>query len=102
MEFIFILIIGIAAGFVDIIPMILQKIDKYSTISAFVFHLIAPFILFYLKIEISIWLKGGIIYLLLAIPTIILVARDDKKTVPIMITSSIVIGTIVSFLESML
>jgi len=96
------LVIGILAGTIDIIPMLKMKIDRYSTISAFAFHLIAPFILFAVTIPVPVWSKGGIIYILLAIPTIILVAKSDKKSVPIMIASSLVIGTVVGLVQSAL
>jgi hypothetical protein len=90
---------GIAAGTIDILPMIKMKIDKYSILSAFLFHLIAPFILYSLETDIIFWLKGGLVYLLLAIPTIVLVAKDDKKSVPIMCGSSLIIGTIIGAVQ---
>jgi hypothetical protein len=41
-------LIGLAAGLIDIVPMIIQKLDKRDTISAFVHYfalgLIIPFI----------------------------------------------------------
>lgn len=100
--FFLLMIIGVVAGIIDILPMIKMKLDKYSIVSAFTFHLIAPFILYLIKIDLSIWLKGGIFYLLLAIPMMIIVAKEDKKAVPIMGGTSIVIGTIVSLLQSLI
>lgn len=34
------LLIGIVAGIIDIIPMIIKKLPKYSTCSAFVYYLV--------------------------------------------------------------
>jgi len=99
-DILLLLLIGVCAGIIDIIPMIKMKLDRYSISSAFTFHLIAPTILYLIQIEISVWLKGGIVYLLLAIPLIILVAKEDKKAVPIMIFSSIFIGTVVALMIS--
>lgn len=93
---------GTAAGIIDVFPMIKMKIDRYSILSAFLFHLIAPFILYSLETNIVFWLKGGLTYLLLAIPTIVLVARDDKKSVPIMCGSSLIIGTIIGIIQHFL
>jgi Ca2+/Na+ antiporter len=91
---------GAVAGAIDIIPMLKMKIDRYSTISAFVFHLIALFILFAVTLPLSVWVKGGVVYILLALPTIILVAKNDKKSVPIIIAASLVLGTVIGFIQS--
>lgn len=98
MKFIlFTLLIGIVAGIIDILPMIKMKLDKYSIISAFVYYLIMPFIVFnidWFGAELW-WLRGGVVALLLAIPTIILVLKDDKKAPISMVVMSIVLGTLV-------
>ena len=88
------LLIGCIAGIIDILPMIKMKLDKYAISSAFVFYFIMPFIIYNLKILENLWwLKGGLITFLLAIPTIIIVIKADKKSgLPIAIMS-IVLGT---------
>ncbi len=45
-NFLLTLLIGIIAGVVDVLPMIKMKVDKYSCLSAFVYYLIIPFIIF--------------------------------------------------------
>lgn len=96
-EFLLTLLIGILAGVVDIVPMIRMKLDKYSILSAFVHYLIAPFIIFNTNLfGMPWWFKGGVITLLLAIPVIILVAKDDKKSIVPMTITSIVLGTLIS------
>lgn len=45
------------------------------------------------------WLKGGIIGFILALPVIILVAKDDKKSVPPMLVMSTILGIVVSSIE---
>lgn len=88
------LIIGIVAGVIDVLPMMKMKLDKYSKASAFVHYLIAPFIIFNIDIwGMAWWLKGGVLNLLLAIPVIILAAKEDKKSVLPMTITSIVLGT---------
>ena len=77
-ELLLTLLIGIAAGVIDVLPMIKMKLDKYSEISAFVHYLIAPFIIFNTELfGMAWWLKGGVINLALAIPVVILAAKDD-------------------------
>lgn len=90
------LLIGVIAGIIDVLPMIKMKLDKYSVSSAFVHYIIAPFIIFNTELfGMAWWLKGGVISLLLAVPTMILVAKDDKKSVVPMIIMSIILGTLV-------
>ena len=92
-EFLLTLLIGILAGIIDVLPMIKMKLDKYSISSAFVHYLIAPFIIFKTELFGMPWqLEGGVITLLLAIPVMILVAKEDKKSVVPMSIMSVVLG----------
>ncbi len=95
-EFLLTLLIGIAAGAVDVLPMIKMKLDRYSIASAFVFFLILPFIVFNSDLfGLSWWLKGGITGLLLSLPVTILVAKEDKKSVPPMIIMPAILGMLI-------
>ena len=95
-EMLLTLLIGVIAGIIDVLPMIKMKLDKYSVSSAFVHYIIAPFIIFNTELFGMVWwLKGGVISLLLAVPTMILVAKDDKKSVVPMVIMSIILGTLV-------
>lgn len=96
MNFLLTLLIGIIAGIIDILPMIKMKVDKYSIISAFVYYLIVPFVIFGIDWFGSIWwLRGGVVSILMAIPVIILVAKEDKKSPIAMTIMSIVLGSII-------
>ncbi len=72
-------IIGLVAGVIDIIPMIMQKLPRYSTVSAF-FHY------FFVSI---------IILNALTIPMLIQVGHSDKKSLPIIAFNAILLGTLV-------
>lgn len=90
------LLIGIAAGIIDIIPMIKMKLDKYAIVSAFVFYLNMPFFILNIRLFETIWwLKGGIIGFIMALPIIIIVAKDDKKSIPPIAIMSLVLGTLI-------
>ena len=92
------LLIGIIVGIIDVLPMIKMNLDKYASLSAFTFYLIMPFIIFNLSLLENIWwIKGGIVTLLLSLPIIILVAKEDKMgAIPIAIMS-VVLGTLIGF-----
>lgn len=82
--------IGLIAGLIDIIPMIVKKIDKYSTISAFVHWIILGFVISYIQLPIADWLKGVVIAEISALPIVILVLKTDAKSmVPIMMMSAL-------------
>ena len=86
--------IGLLAGLIDVLPMIKKKLDKFDCSSAFIFHFIMPTILYYLNVNISKILIGGLLYVVCALPMVIIVAKRDKKSVPIIMTSSLIIGTV--------
>ena len=76
--------IGTVAGIIDVVPMIIQKLDKYSCISAFVHWIVLALIIPYVCWDIQPWLKGVIIAELTAIPIMILVyPQDSKALIPI-------------------
>jgi hypothetical protein len=95
-EILLTLLIGIVAGVIDVLPMLKMKIDKYSIASAFVFYLILPFIILNTNLfGVVWWLKGGIIGFGLALPVIILAAKDDKKSIFPMTIMSVILGTLI-------
>lgn len=93
-------LLGFIIGTVDVIPMIKMKLDRYSIGSAFIFYTILPFMIFNIDLYgIVWWLKGGFVAFLLALPTIILVAKEDKKSIPPMLIMSIVLGTMLGTIQ---
>lgn len=90
------LLIGVIAGVIDILPMLKMKVDKYSCISAFVYYVIVPFVIYGINwFENIWWLKGGIVAILMALPVIILVAKEDKKSPIAMTVMSILLGSMI-------
>ena len=84
------IIIGIIAGIVDVIPMIIQKINKHACLSAFVHWVAMGIIISYIQMPLSPWLKGLVVAEVSAIPVVIIIAKEDKKPViPILVMSAI-------------
>lgn len=89
-------IIGIIAGTIDIIPMIIQKLDKRATLSAFLQYLFVSVIIVNIDLPyIAWWLEGGLISLMLALPIIVIVSATDKKAIVIIATMAVVLGTLI-------
>ena len=90
------ILIGLAAGIIDIIPMIIKKLDKRASISAFLQYLFLGVIIVNIDLpHVFWWLEGGLISLAFTLPIILLVSREDKKAVPIIMVNSIILGTII-------
>ncbi len=95
-EILLTLLVGIVIGVIDIAPMIKMKLDKYALSSAFTFYFIMPFIIYNLDFLNNLWwLKGGLITLVLSIPTTTLIAKEDKRGCIPVIIMSIVLGSII-------
>src|SRR5215469_5537082 len=89
-------IIGIVAGVIDIIPMIMKKLDKRASISAFLQYFFVSIIIVNIDLpHIVWWLQGGLISVALALPVVVIVSMQDKKAVPIMLTMAAVLGTLI-------
>ncbi|MDR2906518.1 MAG: hypothetical protein LBU91_00815 [Bacteroidales bacterium] len=89
-------IIGLVAGIIDIIPMIVQKLPKYSTAAAFFYYFFISIVIVNIDLpHIAWWLEGGLISFALIIPMLIHVGHTDKKPLPIITANSIIIGTLV-------
>ena len=89
-------LIGMIAGAIDVLPMIKMKLDRHSIASAFVFYFILPFVILDIDLfGLVWWLKGGVTGLAMALPIIIMVAKEDKKSAPPMLIMSAVLGTLI-------
>jgi hypothetical protein len=88
-EILIALLIGTMAGIIDVIPMIIQKMDKYANLSAFFHWVVLGLIIPFVSWNIAPWLKGLIIAEISAIPILLIVAPKDKKAViPILVMSA--------------
>jgi len=91
------LALGAFAGIIDIIPMLMQKLDKHSIASAFIQWVILGFVITHMEFGIEGWLKGLIVAVILSVPVIVLVVKTDpKSSVPIIVMSAI-LGSVVGF-----
>jgi hypothetical protein len=84
--------IGTVAGVIDVIPMLIQKLDKFSNWSAFVHWIVLGVIISYIQVPLAPWLKGLVIAECCALPAIILVAKTDRKSIVPMVVMSAILG----------
>lgn len=84
--------IGLVAGIVDVIPMLIQKLDKFSCLSAFLHWIVLGLIIPYVDWNMAPWLKGLLIAELSAVPMMILVFPQDPKAIIPMLVFSAILG----------
>lgn len=91
-DFFIAIIIGLVAGLIDIIPMIIQKLDNRDSISAFLHYFALGLIIPFVNWGIAPWINGIVIAILTSIPIMIIVYPRDKKAIIPMIVFSIILG----------
>ncbi|MBN2802041.1 MAG: hypothetical protein JXR91_02985 [Deltaproteobacteria bacterium] len=86
------LLIGVVAGIIDVVPMIMQKLDKYACWSAFIHWTVLGVIISYVQMPMPGYLKGIVISVLTALPILIIVAKEDKKAIIPIMAMSVLLG----------
>jgi hypothetical protein len=89
-------LIGIVAGIVDIIPMIVQKLDRRSIISAFLQYFFVSIVIVNINLpHVTWWLQGGLISAAFALPVVLILPAKDKKSIPVILTMAVIFGTLI-------
>lgn len=91
------LCIGVAAGIIDVIPMIIQKLDKTANWSAFIHWVVLGLIIPFVHWDMDPWLKGLVIGVLTTVPVMIIVGSNDRKALIPMTLFSAILGIGVSW-----
>ena len=86
------LIIGITAGIIDVVPMIIQKLNKVACVSAFIHNMALGLIITFVNWNLPAWITGMLVSILMAIPVMIIVLPDDKKALIPMTFFSLALG----------
>lgn len=89
------LLIGVTAGTIDILPMVIGgKADRNTCLSVFIHWVFLGFIIPYVKWDMHPWLKGLLIAELSSLPVIITMIQKEPKSVVGIIIFSAVLGSI--------
>ncbi|OFX34497.1 MAG: hypothetical protein A2X08_10330 [Bacteroidetes bacterium GWA2_32_17] len=91
------ILLGIAAGIIDVTPMIIQKLTWDANISAFSMWVIIGFLISITDIKINPIIKGIVISYLALAPCAILIGwKEPKALIPIIIITT-VLGALLGF-----
>ena len=94
-----IILIGLVAAFIGILPLLRKKADKYSLLSAFVLFFMMPYIIFHFNLPWAPWWwKGMIISLALTLPLAISSGRGSSRCTFPLLWVSLIVGAFISFL----
>ena len=91
------LTVGIIAGIVDIIPMILMKMTWDTLLSAFSMCVIGGFFISTSNLKLNNTLKGTLIFFLIAVPIMVLVVTTSPKELIPMLISNLIIGSLMGY-----
>jgi hypothetical protein len=87
--------IGLAAGIIDIIPMLLKKAPMNVWIVPFVHWIVLGVLIAYTKMPFPAWATGSIVAILTALPTLITYSQTKPQSVLPVAAISLVLGAIV-------
>ena len=86
------LLIGSAAGLIDIAPMVVRKLDSSFIVSAFLFWLVLGIVIPKTSVTAMPWLNGIIAAVIASLPLLPLIWKLDPKAVPAVIVMTVILG----------
>ncbi len=91
------MIIGLVAGIIDIVPMIIKKLDGFFILSALCMWIVVGICASYIRFFSYGWANGLIVSILIFIPLSFLIYKLDPKALPQIIATTLVLGSLVGF-----
>ena len=87
------LLLGIAAGVIDVIPMVIQNLTWDANISAFTMWIVVGILIATIELNINSIIKGIFIAFLVLLPSAILIGcKEPVSLIPIIIMTTILGG----------
>lgn len=86
---------GVTAGVVDVIPMLIMHLSIYATISAFVHWVVLALIIPFVNWDLRSWVKGMFVAFISILPVMILLVETNPKDLIPMILSSLILGGLI-------
>jgi len=91
------ILLGILAGIIDVIPMIIKKLTWDANLSAFAMWIVVGFFIAAINLNIHPILEGIIIAFLTLLPCAILIGWKEPKSLIPIIAMTIILGAILGF-----
>lgn len=98
-EHLTIVLIGLVAAFIGILPLLRKKADKYLLFATFLLFFMMPYVIFHFSLPwTQWWWKGMVISGALSLPLVISSGRGNSRCAFPLLLAAIVIGILISFL----
>ena len=91
------IILGILAGIIDIIPMIIMDLTWDANLSALTMWIIIGFLIASVDLKINTIIKGIVISFLVLLPSAILIGWNDPATLIPIVIMTIILGGLLGF-----
>lgn len=92
------LLLGLVAGVIDVVPMIIQKLSWDANISAFIFWIVAGFVIAASDIKLKPALKGLVLGFVLALPVLVLVGWQEPLSIIPILIMNLILGSLLGYL----
>jgi drug/metabolite transporter (DMT)-like permease len=92
------ILLGIAAGIIDVIPMIMKKLTWDANISAFLMWVIVGFFITTIDLSMNPIVKGILVAFLVLTPCAILIGWKEPKSLIPIIVMTLILGGLLGFL----
>ena len=94
------LCVGAAAGTLDVIPMLLQRLSLRSCLSAFCTYLFAAVIIFHCNLPyLPWWADGMAVTLMMALPVVLNFTGKERRATPLVLLNAVLLGFLLSVTE---
>ncbi len=101
-QFVIAIAAGAAAGILDCIPMLIKKLDPLFILSAFCMWLVSGILVYKAVIFPIPWLNGICLAVMILLPLSFLIFRLDKRALPQIIVTTIILGGLLGMIEGLL
>ena len=92
------ILLGIATGIIDVIPMIIKKLTWDANISAFTMWIVVGFFIAAIDLNIQPIIEGILIALLILLPCAILIGWKEPKSLLPILVMTILLGGILGWI----
>ena len=92
---------GITAGIIDVIPMVVMNLDFKACLSAFLQWLVLGVFINYIDLGVRSWIKGFIIAEMAVLPIIVIVSKEGFTTIFPIIGMSAILGSLIGYFGSL-
>jgi len=92
-------ILGMAVGGIDIIPMIIKKLDKLFILSAFFMWVAVGILVPMINMTGIFWADGILVSLLVYAPLLFLILRLDHRAIPQTTLTTLLLGALTGVLK---